>query len=245
MKILIVDDESPARDRLRSLVDEIGGHIVVGEAANGSEALTMCGSTEPDVILLDIRMPGIDGLEAARHLSQLDNPPAVIFTTAYGDHALEAFDAKAVAYLLKPVPREKLEDALERASQVTQTQLQANDSTGAPLCEQRSHICARVRGGLQLVPVDDIIYFQADHKYVTVKSTADEVLIEESLKSLEEEFDNRFIRIHRNALVAVQYLEGLEKTSDGRCQAKLRGCEDRLDISRRHVSNVRKRLMNL
>lgn len=245
MKILIVDDEAPARARLQSLVEEIGGHTIVGEAANGSEALTTAASVEPDVVLLDIRMPGIDGIEAARHLSQLDNPPAVIFTTAYGDHALEAFDAQAVAYLLKPVPQDKLQEALERASKVTKPQLKSLDDAGSPLYEQRSHICARVRGGLQLVPVDDIIYFQADHKYVTVKSTADEVLIEESLKSLEEEFENRFIRIHRNALVAVQYLEGLEKTSDGRCQAKLRGCDDRLDISRRHVSNVRKRLMNL
>lgn len=245
MKILIVDDEAPARDRMRRMVTEIGGHEIVGEAANGREALERAGSLNPDVVLMDIRMPDIDGLEAARHLLSLDTSPAVIFTTAYGEHALEAFDAQAVAYLLKPVAKDKLEEAFERASKITAAQLQALHDGDSPLADQRSHICARVRGGLQLVPVEDIVYFQADHKYVTVKSLSDEVLIEESLKSLEAEFENKFIRIHRNALVSMSFLEGLEKTPDGRYQAKLRSCDDKLDISRRHVSSVRRKLMSL
>ena len=242
MNLLIVDDEQPARERLRQLVDDIDGWSVAGEACNGREALVQASHLEPDVVLLDIRMNDIDGIEAARHLAELDNPPAVIFTTAFGEHALEAFEAHAVGYLLKPIRRQRLQDSLTHARQLTRAQLWALQSNPDTSTERR-HICARVRDGLKLIPIEDVIYFQADQKYVTVRHTEGEVLIEESLKSLEEEFAQRFTRIHRNALVADAYIEGLEKTIEGHFCIRMRSCDERLNISRRHSAAVRKKLV--
>ncbi len=244
MKLVIVDDESLARSRLRALVEGAEGWEIVGEAANGREALELIARERPDVVLLDIRMPGMDGLEAARHMAQLDDPPAVIFTTAYGDHALAAFEAQAVDYLLKPIRRERLVQALERARRPTRAVLAAlQPETLEP--RARTHLCARYRGALQLVPVEDVIYFQADQKYVTVRHHEGSVLIEESLKSLEEEFGDRFLRIHRNALVAEGHMAGLELEGDGHAAVVFAGIDDRLEVSRRHLPGVRKRLRDL
>lgn len=239
MRILIADDEAPARMRLRRLVEELGEYQIVGEAANGREALMRCGELAPDILLMDIRMPGMDGLEAARHLSTLPNAPAVIFTTAYADHALAAFEAHAVGYLLKPVRKERLAEALQAVRRLTRAQVDALHAREGGL---RTHLCAYMRGTLQLVAVAQIRYFQADQKYVTVRFPEGRVLIEDSLKALEEEFATTFTRIHRNALVADAHLIGMEKTATGYWQARLHGIEERLEVSRRHVAVLRKRL---
>ncbi len=241
-KLLIVDDEQPARERLRQLVSDIDGWEVVGEATNGRDCLVQASHLEPEIVLLDIRMNDIDGIEAARHLAELDRPPAVIFTTAFGEHALEAFETHAVDYLLKPIRRHRLQEALTNASRLTRAQLWALQSN-ADTQQERRHICARVRDGLKLIPIEDVIYFQADQKYVTVRHVGGEVLIEESLKSLEEEFENRLTRVHRNALVANAYIEGLEKTVEGHFCIRMRDCEERLNISRRHSAAVRRKLV--
>ena len=238
MKVLIVDDEAPARDRLIHMVSSIDSMETSGEASNGLEAVRMVQDSHPDVVLMDIRMPGMDGLEAARHLSEMDEPPAIIFTTAYSEHALEAYDANAVDYLVKPIRQEKLEKSLAKARKLTKAQIAAlnmeTNTTG------RSHICARIRGNLELIPVDEIVYFQADQKYITVRHVGGEVLIEDALKNLEVEFEDRLIRIHRNALVSTNYITGMEKNIDGRFVVTFKDVEDKLEISRRHVAEVRK-----
>ncbi len=242
MRILIVDDEAPARSRLRRLVEDLGEYQVVGEAANGREALLRCGEISPDILLMDIRMPGMDGLEAARHLSTLPDAPAVIFTTAYADHALAAFEAHALGYLLKPVRKERLEEALKAVRRLTRQQV---DAFHAQEGGSRTHLCAYMHGTLQLIAVTQIRYFQADQKYVTVRFPEGRVLIEDSLKALEEEFAAIFTRIHRNALVADAHLIGMEKTASGYWQVHLHGIDERLEVSRRHVSVLRKKLKEL
>lgn len=242
MKILIVDDEALARERLCGLVAELGGHEVVGEAANGRQALTQAATLLPDTVLLDIRMPEMDGMEAALHLAALEQPPAVIFTTAYDDHALAAFEANATDYLLKPIRKEQLERALGKVRQMNRGQLDAVRREGGELPARR-YISARARGVLQLVAVTDVVYFKADQKYVTVRHRGGEVLIEDSLKTLEDEFGERFARIHRNSLVHVDSIAGLEKNSAGNCLVCLRGMEDKLEVSRRHVAELRRRLL--
>ncbi|MFZ5592667.1 MAG: LytR/AlgR family response regulator transcription factor [Pseudomonadota bacterium] len=248
MKLLIADDEPLARARLRSLAAGIADVDIAGEAANGKQALYLSCELAPDIILLDIRMPVMDGLEAAQHLAALENPPAVIFTTAYGDHALAAFEAQAVDYLLKPIRKERLEQALGKAGKLNRAQLHAvsqhrGDGNSGCGSRARTHISAHSAGKIELVAVSDILYFQADQKYVTVRHTAGKVLIEESLKSLEEEFTGHFTRIHRNALVSNAYLAGMSKNSAGHCEAVLRGCSDTLEISRSHLTTVKKMLM--
>jgi two-component system response regulator AlgR len=240
MKVLIVDDEPPARSRLNNMLAERDGVNVVGEAANGLEAVEKVQKTRPDVVLMDIRMPGMDGLEAARYLSQMEEPPAIIFTTAYSEHALEAFDAHAVAYLVKPIRQEHLDAALEKTRKLTKAQLSTllreTEQTG------RTHICARIRGNLELFPVEDIVYFQADQKYVTVRHINGEVLIEDALKNLEQEFAPKLVRIHRNALVNTAYVAGMDKEGPSRFLVKFNRIDDRLEISRRHVAEVRRLL---
>jgi len=237
MRVMIVDDEKLAQDRLSSMLNAKNGYHVCAAAANGLEAIRYAEEHKPDVALMDIRMPGMDGLEAARHLSDMDEPPAVIFTTAFGEHALEAFETQAVAYLLKPIREEKLLSALDKASKLNKAQL-AQLSAGEE--NSRTHICARVRGNLELIPITEIVYFQADQKYVTVRHMQGEVLIEEPLKSLEDEFAKDYIRVHRNALVSKTRMAGLNKTPEGRFQLVLKGMDDKLEISRRHVAEVRR-----
>lgn len=246
MKILIVDDEPLARSRLSALLEEIGGNEVVGEAGNGQQAIAMSVSLEPDVVLLDIRMPGMDGLEAARHMAVAETPPAVIFTTAYDEHALSAFETRAVDYLLKPVRQARLEEALNGACRHTRALLNTlHREVGAPENNTRTHICAKVRDNLQLIAIPDIYYFLAEHKYTTVRHTQGETLIEEALKSLDAEFGELFTRIHRNALVATAWISGLQKTPDGRQAIAFRDIDDRLEVSRRHLPGVRKHLRGL
>ena len=246
MKVLIVDDEKPARDRLRQLVDDFGDYEVVGEAANGQQAIELASSSHPDVVLLDIRMPGIDGIETAHHLNAMEAPPAVVFTTAYNEYAIDAFEARAIGYVLKPVRRERLERALEHAARISGKLLNALTSE-TPLESRRQHVCARVGDELRLIPIGEISYFNADQKYVCVHHDSGEDLIDDSLKSLEEEFAGNFVRIHRSALVAVDKVDRLDKSADGKTRVILRQDDghddaDELTISRRHLANVRRRL---
>ncbi len=237
LKVLVVDDEPPARERLVSLLAEIEDVEVVGEAASGREALTRTGELAPDVVLLDVRMPGMDGLEAARHLNVLEEPPAVIFTTAFDQYAVEAFETHAVGYLMKPVRPEQLAAALTRAGRLTRAQLQKLAAGEA----RRSHIAARRREGLRLIPLEEVQYFLADQKYTTVCHVNGEDLIEDSLRLLESEFGQAFVRIHRNTLVAVRYLERIERNAEGQYFMHLRGCETPLPVSRRMAGELKER----
>jgi len=237
VKVLIVDDEALARDRLARMVAQLGGHEVTGQAANGREAVARVLEQAPDVVLMDIRMPGMDGLEAAQHLAALPQPPAVVFCTAYEEHAIAAFEVQAVGYLLKPVRRERLAAALDQAARVNRAQLAALDRLGAP---QRTHIAARTHRGLELVPLDDILCFRADHKYVVVTHTGGEVLIEDTLRDLETEFGERFVRVHRATLAALRHVERLERSAAGQAQLRLRHLAEPLEVSRRHRPEVRR-----
>lgn len=207
LNILIADDEAPARNRLRDLLNDIGNISSIAEARNGREALQLAGDLQPDIVLLDIRMPEMDGIEAAQHLQKLAKPPAVIFTTAFDNYALQAFDMNAVDYLLKPIRQERLEKALQKARALMPQQLAAL----APLSPKRTHLTITERGRILLVPVTDIIYLRAELKYVTVRTAEREYLLEESLTHLEQEFGSIFIRLHRNCLVAPAYILGYEK----------------------------------
>jgi two-component system, LytTR family, response regulator AlgR len=239
LKVLIVDDEPPARERLRSLLTEIGDVEVGGEATNGEEGLRSAVDLSPDVVLLDVRMPGMDGIEAARHLNALEEPPAVIFTTAYDEYAINAFEAQAVGYLLKPIRQEKLAAALSQAGRLTRPQLLK--IAAATPSERRTHIAARHREGLRLIPVEEVQFFFAEQKYTTVRHLKGEDLIEDSLRALEEELGSGFVRIHRNALVSVRFLERIERNADGQYFVRLRGCEAPLQVSRRMAGELRDR----
>lgn len=241
MRLIIVDDEPPARDRLRRLIDELDDCEVIGEAGNGEEALDICARLQPDVVLLDVRMPGLSGIEVARHLSALEDPPAVVFTTAYDEYALEAFETQAFGYLLKPVRREKLARALRHASRVSPTRLAGlAEATRAP--HRREQICARLGDQLRLIPVGDVFYFLAGQKYVTVRHRAGRDLIDEPLKELGEEFGPDFVRIHRNALVAEKHISAVERTEDGQYAVRVRECGDVLQVSRRHAAELLRRI---
>ena len=241
MKILIVDDEPPARARLKALLAELGAGPVVGEAAHGAAALDAVAATGADLVLLDIRMPGMDGLEAAHHLAGLEHPPAVIFTTAYDDHALAAFDANAVDYLLKPIRRERLEAALAKASGLTRAQA-AGLAAAADGGAARTHVSATLHGNLKLVPVDEVRYFRAEHKYVTARHPDGELVLDESLSALEEEFAGRFLRVHRNALVALPHVRALERDAAGQHCVALDAIPETVEVSRRMLPQVRKAL---
>ena len=239
LRVLIVDDEPPARERLGQLLAEIGGVALAGQAASGLEALEQAARLAPDVVLLDVRMPGIDGIETARHLSVLEEPPAVIFTTAYDQYAVNAFETRAVGYLLKPVRQDKLAAALAHAGRLTRPQLQRLAvAAGTP---RRTHIAVRRREQVRLIPLEEILYFQADQKYTTVRHAHGEDLIEESLRALEEELGERFARIHRNTLINTGHLQGIERAGDGRYCVLLRGCAAPLPVSRRLAGELLER----
>lgn len=245
MRVLIVDDEAPARDRLSSLLADSDEHEVVGEAGNGEQALEIAGNSAPDVVLLDIRMPGMNGIETAHHLNAFESPPAIIFTTAYDEYAIEAFDARAVGYVLKPVRRERLNRALQQAARLSNSAL-SEVAKHSGISDRRKHICARAQGALKLIPVRNVYYFHADQKYVRVHHENGTDLIDDSLKHLEEEFSEEFVRIHRSALVAVRQIDSLKRTSDGQTLVTLRDAlpdeDSSMLISRRHVANVRRRI---
>ncbi|MCU7810245.1 MAG: LytTR family DNA-binding domain-containing protein [Candidatus Thiodiazotropha sp. (ex Notomyrtea botanica)] len=240
MKILVVDDEILARQRLMALINELGApYELSGEAANGEEALQHFRQHGADLVLMDIRMPGMDGLEAARQMSDSERPPAVIFTTAYEEHALEAFETAAQDYLLKPVRRERLLAALQRCQRLTRSQLNVSAAAGEQPVPQLS---ASYRGGVKTLPLDEVIYLRAEAKYVVARHADGELLLEESLKSLQTKYDDWLLRVHRNALVSRRCLAGLEKDAQGTPRVVLRGCDETLEISRRHLPDVRRLL---
>ena len=245
MRVVIVDDEPLARERLRRLMAEFPGYDVIAEAGVGESALDIIEEEEPDLVLLDVRMGGTDGISVARQLAQLDMPPAVIFTTAYAEHALSAFDAQADAYLLKPIRKEKLRDALLKVRKLSRAQktIKAGDPNAKPW---REFILATTREGLVRVPVDDVLYFLADQKYTTVCHLHGEVLIEESLKTLEEDLLPAFIRVHRKALVATKFIASLERRrgddedDDSAHWLRMRHSTALLPVSRRRLAEVRR-----
>lgn len=240
MRVLIVDDEPLARERLRALLADLGHDEIVGEAGDGRAAIDAVESLQPDLVLLDIRMPGMSGLEAARHLHRLDRPPAVVFTTAFGDHALEAFDANAIDYLLKPIRSERLAAALDKARTLTQLRREV-----VPPVEARTHLSAMVKGRLVLVPISEVCFLQADQKYVEAVWPGGRLLLEDSLKSLETEFPQHFLRVHRNALAGIAHVVAMEKNEEGEVMLAFRGVADRVSVSRRLVADVRQRLRQL
>jgi len=240
-RVLIVDDEPLARERLRALLGDLGAGQVVGEAASGLEAIDFVMREWPDVVLLDIRMPGMDGLEVALHLGMLDPAPAVIFTTAYDAHALAAFEANAIDYLLKPIRPERLRVALEKARALSAARVTAAAQARATP-HARTHFSALVKGSLRLVPLADVRYLQAGQGYVSVFHPGGELLVEESLRALEDELGERFLRIHRNTLVAVAHVAALERSALGGANIVLRDLAQKLPVSRRLLGQVRRRL---
>jgi len=240
LKLLIADDEAPARSRLKDLLTDIGNIDICGEAKNGKEVVALVAQLAPDVVLLDIRMPEMDGIEAAQHLQTMLNPPAIIFTTAYDNYAITAFDMNAVDYLLKPIRLERLQTALQKASALQPRQLAEIQK----LSPRRSHLSISERGRILLVAVADIIYLRAELKYVTVRTTEREYLIEESLTHLEQEFTDVFIRLHRNCLVASAYISGFEKRAveghqDKQWVALLKHVPETITVSRRQQHLIR------
>ena len=258
MRVLIVDDEPLARARLHRQLQQLSGFEVVAEAENGQVALAMVEAHRPDAVLMDIRMPLMDGLEAALQMAELEEPPAVIFCTAYNDYAIEAFETNAVGYLLKPVNRDKLAQALDKAQKLNRVQLQAlahkdpsraaaSESSNGPVVE-RQHLSVKTARGIELIAINEVRCFLADHKYVTVifsrAGERHEVLIDDSLKELERDWGEQLVRLHRNALVVRAHLKGIE-----RCQKGYRACVDDLAegplVSRRHLPALRKLLQQL
>jgi two-component system, LytTR family, response regulator AlgR len=238
LNILIADDEAPARNRLRDLLSDIENVSIVAEAKNGKEAIDLALQTKPDLMLLDIRMPVMDGIEAAQHAQKLEPKPHIIFTTAFDAYAIKAFDLNAIDYLLKPIRLERLQAAINKAHALQPKQIAALK----PLQKSRSHLSIHERGRVLLVPIETIIYLRAELKYVTVRTAEREYLIEESLTNLEAEFGERFIRLHRNSLVAPQFIAGYEKRSvDGENQwvALLKNIPETVAISRRQQHLVR------
>ena len=243
MRVLIVDDEPLARARLRGQLVDLGVAEPVDEAGTGLEALALARQHPPDIVLLDIRMPGMDGLEAARHLSRLTPPPAIIFTTAFDEHALAAFETHAIDYLLKPVRSERLKSALDRARLLTSAQLrEAEVGLRARTATQRTHFSAPIGGDLRIVPVRDVRFLQADRGYVTVRHLHGELLVDDSLRTLEQEFSGTFLRIHRNTLVAVAHVAALTRDALGNGKLSFHDIADQLPISRRLLPEARRRL---
>jgi two-component system response regulator AlgR len=236
MKILVVDDEPLAQQRLKQLLTEVENISDIRVANNGMQAIEACQQDKPDVVLLDIRMPGMDGLEAAQHISQIEEPPAIIFTTAYDEYALEACKVNAIDYLLKPVRSEKLANAINKAQSLNSAQLNTVKSQH----EGRANITAKISGNIKLIPVKDILYFQAELKYVTVKYLNGETIIEDTLKELQSEFSESFVRIHRNAMVSKKFITGIHRDSEGHSFVIVGEDELKLEISRRHLTEVKK-----
>jgi two-component system response regulator AlgR len=246
LRILIVDDEAPARSRLRELLQDCAASQplqLIGEAANGREALAFLSQQPVDLVLLDIRMPGMDGIEAAQHMQHLAQPPAVIFTTAYDNYAIQAFEVNAIDYLLKPVRAERLLAALRKVKPLSPGGVAALRAL-AP--QGRTHLSVNERGRIILVPVEQIRYLRAELKYVTVRTAEREYLVEESLSHLEQEFDGLFVRVHRSCLVARAYVNGFEKQAQdesGEAHSGwvvlLEGLAEKLPVSRRQQHIVK------
>ena len=248
LSVMIVDDEAPARARLRDLLADVALDVpneVLAEAANGVLALEALEQRSVDVMLVDIRMPKMDGIELARHVAQLDKPPTIIFVTAYDSYAVQAFELNAIDYLVKPVRAQRLSTALQKVrlkdplpDRQVLPQVLSQLQQGA-----RTHLSCHERGRLLLIPITDILYLKADLKYVTARTLSREYLLDESLTHLEQEFSERFIRLHRSVIVAKDVITGCEKNAaedaDTQWQAILRGISEKLPVSRRQWPQVK------
>lgn len=233
LNILIVDDETPARDRLARLVRDLEGFQVVGEACSGVEALAQIKSLQPDILLLDISMPGMDGMTLARVLRDNESPLGVIFCTAYQDQALQAFEHEAIDYLVKPVRAERLQKALGKAKRYL----------GEEQSQDAVHFLRSTVGGkVVLTPIHRVICLLAEDKYTTVVHETGETVIDESLTELENRFPKLFFRVHRNALVSNKHIRGLERTTSGNTLIILSGTDRKPEVSRRNAAAVRKLL---
>jgi len=239
VKVLVVDDEPLARERMLRLLAEALPGAQADEAADGESALEKLQQWQPDLLLLDIRMPGIDGIEVASRAAALPSPPAVVFCTAYDEYAMQALQQHAVAYLMKPVRAEQLEQALAGAGRINRLQLaRLREEAGGV----RSAVCSHTHRGFESMPVASVRCFIAEQKYVTAVAPDGELLIPDTLKDLEQEFGEGFLRVHRNTLVAVQHIQRLEKADDGLWHVLLQGVEHRPAVSRRLLATVKRRL---
>lgn len=245
LRVLLVDDEVLSRLRLRTLVGDCvdPACVVVGEAATAAAALHWLTLHAAEVVLLDIRMPGMDGLQLAERLRGLPRAPAVIFVTAHAEHALAAFEVEAVDYLTKPVRRLRLQAALSRVAQ----RLHGPTATApAPLDTLLAGpvIVVHERGELLRVPLADVLYLKAELKYVTLRTARRALLLDESLAELEERVGERFLRIHRNALVARDAVVALERREGGEAAesgwaVRITPTDEWLGVSRRQLVAVR------
>jgi two-component system response regulator AlgR len=236
LKILIIDDEPPARARLRRLLKPIPGCAVIGEAGSGEEALERIASDHPDMLLLDISMPGLDGMSLARKVREQEPPPAVVFCTAWPDQALEAFDCDAVDYLVKPVRPERLQSALGKVQRMLGREAPATEEV---------FLRSTVGGRTTLVALRDVICLLAEDKYTTVVSRQGKTVINNSLVELERRFPGRLLRIHRNALVAPASIRGLDSLGGHGTRLVLEGTDVRPEVSRRKLSTIRQILREM
>lgn len=241
-RLLIVDDEPLARQRLQRLLEDQGAIKIAGEAGNGDEALKQVAELQPDIVLLDIRMPGMDGLEAARRLAELSSPPAIIFCTAYDEYAIPAFKVSAVDYLLKPVRKDALLQAIQSARKINKVQLQQIQTQQNR--QEMPEFIAKTLRGTEIIALDQIRYFMADQKYVTVYHQQGETITDTPLKQLESHYPSYFLRIHRNCLVNTLWIEGLERNRQGHFHVRLKPSTphspaEQLDVSRRHTAELK------
>lgn len=245
MRIVVCDDEPLSRERLARIVQE-SGHQVVAQATTGAEAIVAVKTQQPDIILLDIRMPEMDGVRCAQALNELEHPPAIIFVTAYDHYAIAALKANAIGYLLKPANKDELLEALNKAKNLNAAQLneirKLEDPTARPI---REHIAARTHRGVELIKLTDIYYFTADQKYVKVRHKDGIVLIDETLKELEQEFEDRLFRVHRNAIINLSFLDYLETLDAGQYQVRFKGIDETLAVSRRHLPALRDKIQSM
>ena len=240
LRILIVDDEQPARERMRDLLGDCAAqypHNIVGECANGYEALAALSGNAADLVLVDINMPQMSGMEFARHALNLPDPPALVFVTAHDQYAVQAFEVNALDYLLKPVRATRLAAALHKAANADQEPRPGRELLASIDPNPRRHLSVAERGRILLVPMAEILYLKAELKYVTIKTAQREYLVEESLAHLEQEFGDRFVRIHRNCLVARASIRGFERIAEEEGEAGwavlLEGLAEKQPISRR------------
>ncbi|QDQ26888.1 response regulator transcription factor [Chitinimonas arctica] len=242
LRLFLVDDEPPALNRLQDILADCRAqypHEVVGTAQTGQEAIEKLSQQPADLVLTDINMPGMNGLELARHLGRLHHRPAVVFCTAFDEFAVQAFEVHALDYLLKPIRQERLESALARARELPHA---SSDALASISTTARRYFSVAERGRVRLVPVEAALFLKAELKYVTLRTREGEFLLEESLTQLETEFGERFLRIHRNCLIAVSKLQGFERghdEGDGHWMAMIEGCTEKLPVSRRQVHVVR------
>lgn len=243
MKVLLVDDEPLARDRLRRLLSRLDPAVECREADSGEMALEALTRFDPQLVLLDVRMPGMGGIELAARLAEQERPPAVIFCTAYDEYALDALRQQAAAYLLKPVREEELAQALQRAGRINRVQVEAlrgdGDQAGA-----RRQVSSQGHRGLETLAVAEVRCFLAEQKYVTAFAPGRQLLLPDALKDLEEEFGSAFLRVHRNALVSLRHVLRLARNGDGGWCVELEGVDLRPAVSRRHLAAVKERLLN-